>query len=703
MSIKKQNIVFAALLFLLMPTVIFIIGWYKWYLVVGVLVLLAIISILSYKTICGHYLGEQFEIPIINLFLLFILILGIVVISGIGGFSSQSGDHVARNPVFYDLIFHDWPVIYHQTNTALTYYIGFWLLPAAIAKLFIPFGQNIAWVVGNTALALESALFFFLSALNIYVCIETESVSTANNGNRNKKSYWALLTIPILLLLFAGLNELGSMLLVLKDHSGYLSGFLAQKDWYYHIAYNGNFVAMAYTFNSFFPSLLAASLFYSVRGWGKGLYVVLLLGTVMSAPLPLIGFAAVVVCLGAVDIVRCLRTNGFNGLKNLIFEYLSPINLIALAVTLLLIPYYMGNSLMSIKAQDLSQDILAYLIFCLCEFGIIGAILFRQKKGDALYWISLVLLAAIPWLRLEKAVDWGLRVPTFPLLFLSFFVIELILKSDRRKSSAALMAIAYLSITSMDILADWETVFTHGRVRGTREFWTLRTFEQHQTDESYYYVPQYLTTAPQHDPFFTKMSRADFSQIQTPDVVVEEEKIKRIYYTEQDIPYLEQVLVGDLSVLTALDPSAQGCYTVIDDEIRLRETPFLISEEEMQAEVIVKNTDELQDYLKESNHRTPFFLDVEFINKSPYMIAGCQINKGGACGLAWIIMDNEGNAVHGYENYRFEFNVLPQTSASLKLCISLPKAPGDYRLIINFFQDDNFWGPALFDTTFTIE
>ena len=55
--------------------------------------------------------------------------------AGIGYFYYQSFDYHFRNAVFRDLISYDWPVFYDKADTPLVYYMGFWLVPAALAKL----------------------------------------------------------------------------------------------------------------------------------------------------------------------------------------------------------------------------------------------------------------------------------------------------------------------------------------------------------------------------------------------------------------------------------------------------------------------------------------------------------------------------------------------------------------------------------------
>ena len=62
--------------------------------------------------------------------------------AGIGYFYYQSFDYHFRNAVFRDLISYDWPVFYDKADTPLVYYMGFWLVPAALAKLSAPLDRK---------------------------------------------------------------------------------------------------------------------------------------------------------------------------------------------------------------------------------------------------------------------------------------------------------------------------------------------------------------------------------------------------------------------------------------------------------------------------------------------------------------------------------------------------------------------------------
>lgn len=72
-----------------------------------------------------------------------LLILSFLLLPGHGGFVAAAGFDIPwRNAMYYDLIRYPWPVIYDYSDSALVYYITYWLVPAGISKLF---GLNEFW------------------------------------------------------------------------------------------------------------------------------------------------------------------------------------------------------------------------------------------------------------------------------------------------------------------------------------------------------------------------------------------------------------------------------------------------------------------------------------------------------------------------------------------------------------------------------
>ena len=128
-----------SLLYLLIPFLIFCLGFLKTYISVG-------ITLIFLWLIIRNLLQATRERQSLSLsrrtlgFTLTIILLW-VALSGIGGFAFQNTDFHIRNAIFRDLIQFKWPVKYFTNPTdpsisyTLTYYIGFWLPAALMGKI----------------------------------------------------------------------------------------------------------------------------------------------------------------------------------------------------------------------------------------------------------------------------------------------------------------------------------------------------------------------------------------------------------------------------------------------------------------------------------------------------------------------------------------------------------------------------------------
>lgn len=191
---KSKTITAATYIYMVLPFIIFAIGWFKAYLGVP------IVGIILYCTWKAWKETPSFWIPGLNrdtvIKILFIsTVLSVwVYFSGIGFRVFQNSDHTVRNAIFEALVDCSWPVFGERINSVgfptgrvstLIYYIGFWLPAAVIGKIF---GMQ----TGYTFQMIWAFIGLFL--VYYYMCA------------RKKK----LLVWPILLLLFfSGLDIAG--------------------------------------------------------------------------------------------------------------------------------------------------------------------------------------------------------------------------------------------------------------------------------------------------------------------------------------------------------------------------------------------------------------------------------------------------------------------------------------------------------------
>lgn len=119
--------------YILLPIIIFFLGWLKLWLAIPLCITLLII----FLRIINNEQSEQLltrRLSFQDLFPVIAIILLWVYFSGIGGLVFQNKDHWWRNEIFNLLVMEHWPVI--SGDRGLIYYIGFWLPSAVIGKIF---------------------------------------------------------------------------------------------------------------------------------------------------------------------------------------------------------------------------------------------------------------------------------------------------------------------------------------------------------------------------------------------------------------------------------------------------------------------------------------------------------------------------------------------------------------------------------------
>ena len=133
--------------YILLPFLIFAVGWMKWYISLPTV---AVSGICFYKA-CSEsprlWRPEWNRDNVIKMLFAVGIIAVWVYYSGIGKFVFQVPDHSVRNSIFNIMVESRWPVINHEilqgsplgkqgaSAAGLVYYIGFWLPSALVGKV----------------------------------------------------------------------------------------------------------------------------------------------------------------------------------------------------------------------------------------------------------------------------------------------------------------------------------------------------------------------------------------------------------------------------------------------------------------------------------------------------------------------------------------------------------------------------------------
>ena len=170
--------------------------------------------------------------------------------AGIGYFYYQSFDYHFRNAVFRDLINYDWPVFYDKADTPMVYYMGFWLLPAALAKLTAPLVQNayVNFLAANVYLYIYAAIGVTLIFMLLAMAVKA-------------RGWKQVLAVAAGFILFSGLDIIGILFFRVQQQP-----FAFHLDWWAtFIQYSSFSTGMFWVFNQFIPTALLTFLVFNER------------------------------------------------------------------------------------------------------------------------------------------------------------------------------------------------------------------------------------------------------------------------------------------------------------------------------------------------------------------------------------------------------------------------------------------------------
>lgn len=340
-------------------------------------------------------------------------------LSGIGYFYYQSFDYHFRNAVFRDLINYEWPVFYDKANTPMVYYMGFWLIPALISKLFslVINDEDILFLIGNG--------FLYLYAV-IGVVLVFAQLSIATKAENNKK----ILAAVFLFIFFSGLDIIGyNFFTIMKQPFDYHLEW-----WATIIQYSSITTGMFWVFNQFIPIALITLLIFNERKIRNFGFLVAI--SLFSSPYPSAGIGLIALFY-AIN-VFCCSANKKDFILNEIF---SVQNIIAVFwIIPIVICYYITNSegiygfifiLDYIKIKQL-------IIFMVLEFLIYALIIGKMFYKDVFFVTAIFSLLIIPFLRLDMQNNFCMRASIPAIVLLTVYVIRFMFENKNRVLSIVL-------------------------------------------------------------------------------------------------------------------------------------------------------------------------------------------------------------------------------------------------------------------------
>ena len=378
-------------------------------------------------------------------------------LSGIGGFFYQNDDFYGRNAIFHDLLEHEWPVRFSGTSYALTYYIGFWIVPALIGK-FCAFigGPEILWSAANYALFAETVWFLFLLFLLFLSLLNVQSAFSAGG-------------FLLLFVLFSGMDGLACF---------FLHDWTDQIEWWAHTwQFSSHTTCLFWVFNQAVPTWLATVLLLCLPERTDA-YAMIGLLVLPYSPLPLVGI--VLLCAGMVigKILSAMKDGG-QSVQAVLLKPVSICNVLSILGSIPCLLYLSSNAStgnaplradLFLNVYPLPVAITRLILFSLVEWGITAIILLPFARKDPLFWTVVLSLLLIPMFRLGYNMDFSMRASLPALFVLSVYCAKFLKEWGLRKKLLAGCLIAALLIGSITPMLEFQ--------RGAYKVFRLGMFHQ---------------------------------------------------------------------------------------------------------------------------------------------------------------------------------------------------------------------------------
>lgn len=500
MSKRADKIVTGmAAMYIVFPIVLFFAGWLKlpFAILCGALIIFMAVRMI-------HDIDTDEDISITDNKKFWLTALGIIALwalmSGIGGFSFQTGDFIVRNPMFRDLERYKWPVMYNLDNetdlvrqftgaseSAMYVYYFTWWLPAALVARFLFFvGANTGniEIYANIALYLWTVLGLFLT----FYCLVRYL---------KKYSYWILSAF----ILFGGLDFIAfyiiNMRLPVNEHIEWWAGGICN-----YFEYSANTTQLFWVFNQSVPMwLIVAMLLLMNKNRSKAAWASL---SIAYSPYATIGMVPIAIY----SIMKKDDRKLWDRIK-------AAVSIENIAVTASMAVVFVSFYYMKLSAgTDNSGFLFAlhpefrtftiYVLFILIEFLIYFFVMGKDGFRYSYYWLTLVELLLFPLYKSGMNNDFTMRASIPALFILMVLCLQYVFDKERcgelkkRKAMLVCLCIGYLvSVTEIQrntaltlVLSQQdyiiEDVYSFGSMRTDNEFQIQVNVNQYMALEEEY-------------------------------------------------------------------------------------------------------------------------------------------------------------------------------------------------------------------------
>ncbi len=414
-----------------LPVFIFICTYLKWYFsLIGA----AAFIFVFYQVIVKRNVEQRHDhstvFSVKTLVALFFVALVWTYLGGMNGYFYQTSDWSCRNPIYFDMINHPWPVFYENSGGALCYYIGHWIPPAAVAKL-------IYWITGSFRWArfLGRMLLWGWSSLGIFILFLLTfhflKVSTVKQR----------IVSILILICFSGMDILGALHYEELDYL--LSPEVIHLEWWSPKYQFTSIMACVYwVFNQTIIPWIITLCFLMEEDPRN--YIFYGTACILCGPFPAVGLA---ICMVVKAVCRSAPRVLRGEIKGVLQSIFSPSNLLSLLfllpfiATFILANNAMGAASVSDTMEAASSDKIAIaqvpffssaywdktlLLFLFLEVGCyLLLVLCDNWKKPVFYGIILVSVIS-PYFHVGQSNDFCMRVSVPAVFILMLYVNQFI-------------------------------------------------------------------------------------------------------------------------------------------------------------------------------------------------------------------------------------------------------------------------------------
>lgn len=426
-------------LYLALPTLIFMIGWLKWYwaLLFGILTAFACVKVFTDSMSDRCLMLGRTDIKIFMKALLIIALW--VYLSGIGGWCCQNKDHEVRNAIFRALVNYDWPVVSYSGERGLIYYIGFWLPAACVGKLF-------GLEAGYTAQVIWAVAGIFI--VYYLICVY-----------RKKVDLWPV----AFLIFFSGLDFVGAW--ILGEDGTNLKMALHLEWWAVDFQFTSMTAQLFWVFNQAIPAWIATILILVQKNCKNILFILAL--TMLSATIPFVGLIPIAVYL----YIRHVITNKERWKEIITFQNMVGVFIIGICVFLYLIGngsgQMIGKDNAGLVVREPAAQWLRYFLFFILEIGVYLYFVYKYRKKDSLLHLITLVLLSCPFIKIGSDHDFCMRA-SIPALFILMLMCMEVLERIRLDGRRYLLA-GYLVVLLLGAITGFNEI--HRSINET--FWRV--------------------------------------------------------------------------------------------------------------------------------------------------------------------------------------------------------------------------------------